>query len=130
MNGLIFYAVKVTDIVYVTILYFVFGFYIAKSVDSIINRVFGYTYLDDTIPVYKLIFECIVQIVFSLYLSMKIKNKVIDKLPFPLEGVAGFKHLHLKELIHNGGIAWGIGILLYEKSLILKLKMIKSRITS
>ena len=100
MSGLIFYAVKVTDIVYVTVLYFVFGFYIAKSVDSIINRVFGYTYLDDTTPIYKLIFECIVQIIFSLYVSKIVKNKIIDKLPFPLEGVAGFKHLNLKELIH------------------------------
>jgi hypothetical protein len=127
MGTPLFYAAKISDIVYVTILYFVFGYYIAKNVNSLCDYIFGIEYLRDQLPLYKLIFEIIFQITISLYISRIVKKKIIDKLPFPLEGLGGFTHLKLKELVHNGGIAWGIGILLYQRSLMIKIRLLKKK---
>ena len=122
----LFYVAKITDIVYVTISYFVFGYYIAKTVNAVCDYIFGIQYND--LSNFKLFFEIIFQISISLYISRIVKKKVIDKLPFPLDGLGGFTHLKLKELVHNGGIAWSLGTLLYEKSLMIKLRLLKTKL--
>lgn len=117
-----FYLIKTSDIVYTTVLYFVFGYYIAKTSDFICDTLFGkdYTGLNQL----ELIIEIVIQIIISLFLS-NYCNKIIEKIPFPFEGLHGYSHFKLKDLIYNGGIVWSLGLLLYQKSLMKKLKLLK-----
>jgi hypothetical protein len=121
MSGSLFYAVKISDIVFITVIYFVFGYYIAKSVDTVCEYLFG----NEVKSKPRLLVEVIFQILFSIFISHYIKNNLINKIPFPLEGLGGFTHYKLKEFIHSGGLAWGIGILFYEKLLKDKIKLLK-----
>ena len=117
-----FYLIKSADITYVTVLYFIFGYYIAKTSDLICDTLFGtdYTQLNR----FELILTIIIQILISLILSVNCK-KIIDKIPFPLEGLYGYSHFKLKDLIYNGGILWSLGLLIYQKSLIKKINLLK-----
>ena len=110
MNPL-FYSVKIIDIVYITIIYFIFGYYIAKLVNTICDSIFEFTLIKK-----ELFFQIIFQILLSFFICY-IGKKIIDKIPFPLENVGGFIHYKLKEFVQNGGILWSIGILFYQKSL-------------
>jgi len=125
MSGELFYTAKIADITYITILYFVFGFYIAKTVNTICDYIFGIDFIN--LSNFQLGFQIIFQIVFSIFVSNFIKKEIIDRIPFPLEGLGGFTHYKLKEFTENGGIVWGIGILLYEKSLKEKIIILKNK---
>jgi len=121
-NKSVFYAVKTTDIIYVTIIYFVFGYYIAKVTDSLCNNLFGIEFEKLSRN------ELMVQIVFQINLSILLSyfcKKIIDIIPFPLEGLGGFTHYKLKEFTMSGGAFWMFGILFYEKSLVKKITLLK-----
>ena len=121
-NKSVFYAVKTIDIIYVTIIYFVFGYYIAKVTDSLCNSLFGIEF--DKLSRNELIVQIFFQINLSISLSY-FSKKVIDRIPFPLEGLGGFTHYKLKEFTMSGGAFWMFGILFYEKSLVKKITLLK-----
>jgi hypothetical protein len=118
----VFYAVKTTDIIYVTIIFFVFGYYIAKVSDNISDNLFGTEY--KKLSRNELIVEIIFQMSLSILLSYFCK-KVIDRIPFPLEGLGGFTHYKLKEFTMSGGTFWMIGIFFYQRSLVKKINLLK-----
>jgi len=118
----VFYAVKTTDIIYVTIIYFIFGYYIAKVTDSLCNSLFGTEFEKLSKN------ELIIQITFQMSLSVLLSyfcKKIIDIIPFPLEGLGGFTHYKLKEFTMSGGAFWMIGIFFYERSLVKKINLFK-----
>jgi len=121
-----FYGVKTFAITYISICYFIFGYLIAKLSNSITDTVFGKEYIHT--GVLFLVFQCVFQILLTIILCSLTKKFMLNKLPHILEGVAGFQYSLLKELIHNGGIAWAIGIMLYQKSLKDKIMILKSKI--
>ena len=72
--------------------------------------------------------ELIIQITFQMSLSVSLSyfcKKIIDRIPFPLEGLGGFTHYKLKEFTMNGGAFWMIGIFFYERSLVKKINLFK-----
>ena len=117
-----FYLIKTSDIVYITVLYFVFGYYIAKTSDFICDTLFGNNYTD--LNQFELIIEIIIQIIISLILS-KYCKQIIETIPFPFEGLEGYSHFKLKDFLYKGGIAWSLGLLLYQKSFMKKIKLLK-----
>jgi hypothetical protein len=125
VDNTLFFAIKTSDIVYVTILYFIVGYGVAVVSNTITNTVFGkdYTSLSNT----ELIFQIVFQIILSHILAMYSKKNIIDKIPFPLDGLHGFHHHKLKELIYSGGFVWSIGIMFYQKPLVQKVKILRSK---
>jgi hypothetical protein len=117
-----FYLIKTSDIVYISILYFVFGYYIAKATDYICDTLFGTDY--NNLNQFQLIIEIVVQIIISLILS-KYCKQIIETIPFPFEGLHGYSHFKLKDLLYGGDIIWSLGLLAYQKSLIQKIKLLK-----
>jgi hypothetical protein len=122
-----FYTVKTIAIVFVTVLYFIFGYLIAKSVNTFCDYIFGVEY--EKLSQVELGIQIIFQIAISYFISRLVKKFMLNKLPYPLEGVAGFKHSQLKELVSCGGIAWVVGIFLYQKSLKEKINIFRKNIS-
>jgi hypothetical protein len=120
-----FYGVKTFAIIYISICYFIFGYLIAKLSNTICDTLFGKDYKND-MTIF-LVFQSVFQIVLTIILCGLTKKFMLNKLPHILEGVGGFKYSLLKELIHSGGIAWAIGIMVYQKSLKDKIMILKSK---
>jgi hypothetical protein len=98
-------GLKIIDISFITILYFIVGFICSRY----INRF--YTTIN---PNYKqtskwiLFLQVCGQLMVVAILVYIIRN-VVSLIPFPFEGFYGYEHFRVKEL-HSGGVALGFGI--------------------
>jgi hypothetical protein len=107
-----FLAVKLFDIGYVTFLFFAFGIVFAKGFDMIYGNFDKSKYKNE--PKWKLFLEIIIH-VFAIGVVAYILRNIVELIPFPLEGVAGFKHSLLKEL--EGGHILTVVLILFQKNL-------------
>ena len=112
-----FLGVKLLDIGYVTFLFFMFGLVFAKGFDLLYGK-FNKDKYKNT-PKWKLFLEIILH-VFAIGVVAYILRNVVELIPFPLEGVAGFKHSMLKEL--EGGHILTVVLILFQKNLEEKVK--------
>lgn len=88
-------AIKIVDIGYVTAIYFVIAFFLSVSID----RFFGPFDREaaEKKSLGRLIGECILHL-YMVAVIIYFARNTVDKIPFPLDGVAGFMHSKLKEL--------------------------------
>ncbi len=95
----LFLSVKVTGIAYVTVLYFVFGLMIAKGFDALYGKFDKGKYSKDTRneSIFRLVLDILSHIVFLAVVLYVLRN-IVERIPFPLEGVGGYQHRRLKEL--------------------------------
>ena len=112
-----FLAVKLFDIGYVTFLFFTFGLVFAKGFDLLYGKFKKDKYKKES--KWKLLFEIVVH-VFAIGVVAYILRNVVELIPFPLEGVAGFRHSLLKEL--EGGHIMTVVLILFQKNLEEKVK--------
>lgn len=112
-----FLAVKLLDIGYVTFLFFVFGLIFAKGFDLIYGKFDKEKY--KKVPKWKLLLEILLHI-FAIGVVAYILRNVVELIPFPLDGVAGFRHSLLKEL--EGGHILTVVLILFQKNLEEKVK--------
>ena len=107
-----FLAVKLIDIGLVSVYFFIFGIAVAK--------VFDYIYGEFDSEQYKgysnirLFLEIVVHL-FLLGVVAYVLRNIVELIPFPFEGVGGFKHERLKEL--EGGHVMAIVMILFQKNL-------------
>lgn len=108
-----FLAVKLLDIGLVTIYFFVFGLAAAKGFDAIMGE-FKEENFDD-VPLWQLFLQIVTQL-FALGIIAYILRNVVKLIPFPFDGVAGFRHQRLKEL--DGGEVMALVLILFQRNLI------------
>ena len=112
-----FVGVKLLDIGYVTFLFFIFGLVFAKGFDLLYGKFNKDKYKKET--KWKLLVEILIH-VFAIGVVAYILRNVVEMIPFPLDGVAGFRHSMLKEL--EGGHIMTIVLILFQKNLEEKVK--------
>jgi hypothetical protein len=107
-----FLGVKLIDIGYVTFLFFMFGVVFAKGFDLLYGKFDKDKYKKE--PKWKLLLEILIH-VFAIGVVAYILRNVVELIPFPLDGVAGFRHSMLKEL--EGGHILTVVLILFQKNL-------------
>jgi hypothetical protein len=112
-----FLAVKILDIGYVTILFFLVGILFAKGFDVLYGKFDKHKY--EKKSNWKIFTEIVLHI-FAIGVVAYILRNIVQLIPFPLDGVAGFKHSLLKEL--EGGHILTVVLVLFQKNLEEKVK--------
>jgi hypothetical protein len=117
----LFLSVKVTGIAYVTLLYFVFGLMIAKGFDTLYGTFDKNKYKSDSAneSLFWLVLDIVSHIVF-LAVVLYILRNIVERIPFPLEGVGGYKHRRLKEL--SSGPVMDVVSLFFQQNLTKKIQ--------
>jgi hypothetical protein len=90
-----FIAIKLLGISYVTIIYFLMGFLVAKGLDRVLA---DYDKINENKkPIWQVILEILVRLCLLGVLIYMARN-IVERIPFPLDGVLGFNYKRLKEL--------------------------------
>ena len=122
MASLLFRLVKMADIGYITVLYFLSGFIVARLIDNYINK-----YKKD-IEDKKTTIQLIMEIIFFLWINgmlIYIIRNIIEHIPSPFENIYGLKHNLLTELKYAPILEFTI--LYYQVHLSDKLKNLYNR---
>jgi len=118
-----FLAVKLIDIGIVTVYYFVFGVIAAKLFDKFYGKFDKEDYEKKSTV---LIFLEIILHLFLIGVSAYVLRNIVQLIPYPLEGVAGFQHRRLKEL--DGGYVLSVILVLFQKNLMSKISFFTKRV--
>jgi hypothetical protein len=105
-------GIKILDIGYVTVIYFLFAFAIGVSLDRAIGPFDAAAAEKKT--TWRLMSECIAHIWLCAILVYLTRN-VVERVPFPLDGVAGFVHGRVKEL--TNAAVFTFVFMYYQKNL-------------
>jgi hypothetical protein len=88
-------GIKLLDIGYITVLYFLLALLVSLVIDKAIVKPDVYKYENKSTSL--LLFEVICQVwLFGVFAYFA--HNLVEKIPFPLHGVMGFNHLRVKEL--------------------------------
>ena len=117
-----FLAVKLLDIGLVTTYYFVIGVLFAKLFDKFYGTFDSEDYKH--VGNARLLGEILLHLFILGIVAYALRN-IVELIPFPLEGVAGFRHERLKEL--EGGHILAIVLILFQKNLMSKVKFFVER---
>lgn len=119
---LMFRTVKAADIAYLTLIYFALGAGISMPLDHLFGKF-------DPVAAQKkhvalLLFEIFAQVAMLGVLVYIVRN-VVERIPSPLEGVAGLQHKKLKEL--GNAAIFVFFLFFYQKYLIDKMNYVYKR---
>lgn len=95
LDIILFKLIKFTDIAYVSILFFIVGYYFGIYIDYFCLYLFGKNFNEKQM-IY-LMLEILFQIILVSIFAY-IGRNIVEKIPFPLDGTFGFVHQNLKEL--------------------------------
>lgn len=116
-------ALKFLDIFLLSGYYFIAGFFIASMIDFIIGR-FSSTD-DEHKPTWRLFLEAI-WYTFVLLVVFYIVRNIIERIPFPFDGLYGFQHSRVKE--RTGDVIFVFILFYYQEYYVNKLKYLHSRL--
>jgi hypothetical protein len=103
-HEIIIRSIKILDMGYLTVLYFLSGYIVSHYV----NKLYGTFDPKKQHNKIKLLIQIILQLFIVGVLFYIIRN-IIQLIPFPLDGISGFEHIRVKEF-HTGGIALTFGM--------------------
>ena len=125
IKNLDFIGVKLLGISYVTIIYFLLGFSIAKGLDYVTAKFNKET--ENKKAIWQILLEILLRLCV-LGILIYIARNLIRLIPFPLNGVAGFDYFRLKEL--DNEFIFTIPIFIFHTNFNLKMENLYSRINS
>ena len=116
-------TLKFFDIFLLTIYYFLMAFYMSAGLDYIMGK---YESSDDKDkPTWRLLTECIL-FTFFILVAFYIARNIVERIPFPFEGLWGFKHERVKE--RGGDVVFIFLIFFYQDFFTKKLQFLYKRI--
>lgn len=119
--------IKSLAIVYVTVIYAMGGVWLAALADRKILRSYYHTQAeDDEMTTGKHFWETII-ILSVLGVLAYIGRNVLQKIPFPLDGVLGFDYMRVPEVVTGALLGWTIFI--FSGVLDRKIKIINERLS-
>ena len=121
-NELLFRTIKIIDIGYITVLYFVCAYFPATFLDSFFSKLYGVDFdkRSDTV----LIMEVVSQII-CIGIVAYVGRNLVQLIPFPLDGINGFVHSRVKEL--SSGAFFTVFLVMFQYTMQDKLTFIKNR---
>lgn len=122
-DELLFRTIKITDIGYITVLYFFSAFFLSTWVDYRLLGKFDPRAADKK-TVGRLLAECLLH-VYLIGALIYIARNLIELIPSPLDGIAGFEHRRVKEL--GNAAVFTFIFLLFQRHLREKLLYIGDR---
>jgi hypothetical protein len=122
-----FTFIKSLAIVYITVIYAVGGVWLAAFADRKILRSYYHTTAEDEeISTKKHFMETIIALSVLGVLTY-IGRNVLQKIPFPLDGVSGFDYMRVPEVITGGLLGWTV--IIFSGVLDKKIKIINERLS-
>ena len=121
-NELLFRLIKITDMSYVTVLFFIYAYIVGYYLNEFFTYIYGTEFDKKTTVI--LFCEVMSQVVCIGILSY-IGRNVVQSIPFPLDGVNGYEHSRIKELVNGAFIP--VFIIMFQYSMQDKLAFIKNR---
>ena len=119
--------IKSLAIVYVTVIYAMGGVWLAALADRKLLRSYYHTPAeDDEMTTGKHFWETII-ILAVLGVLTYVGRNVLQKIPFPLDGVLGFDYMRVPEVVTGGLLGWTIFI--FSGVLDRKIKIINERLS-
>jgi hypothetical protein len=118
-----FLIAKLTDIGLLTVYFFIVGFFISVGIDKFLGKFNQDEYKN--VSTLRIVLEISIHL-FILGIIMYILRNIFERVPFPLEGYGGYKHILLKEI--QGGIVLSFVLLLFQENLIAKINYLRYRL--
>jgi hypothetical protein len=107
-----FLFAKITDIGLVTVYYFLIGVVLSGIIDRTLGK-FDQTQYKDVSTIQLTVEIC--GHLFLLGILAYMLRNIIGMIPFPLEGLGGFRHAQLKEI--DGGIILSFILIFFQSNL-------------
>ena len=120
----IFRLIKMTDMGFTVIIYFIIGITLAKLSDMIYGTYNKET--DQKKSTFRLCAEILSMIWLDLIIFYMVRN-LVEWIPSPFHGVYGYNHLRLKEL--SGSAVLGVTYVYFQNNLRNKLTDLNKRMT-
>lgn len=117
-----FVLIKLMDIGLVTLYFFAFGLIFAKLFDAVYGRFERDSYKNKS--TFALFGEIVIH-VFLIGVVAYVMRNVVEMIPSPVDGIAGFQHSRLKEL--EGGHILIVATILFQKNLQEKVLLLGER---
>ena len=114
------------NVIYLIIIYSIFTVLIGKTMDILFIHLFNDN--NESKYVIRLVIESAIQLAITAVVCFGCR-KIINKIPFPLN-FNGYKQLNINDFSNKSGIMWSTFVLLFEHTLIAKLKLIQIKITN
>jgi hypothetical protein len=118
-KDLIIRSIKILDIGYLTIIYFISGY----SLSWLVNKIYKPFDPQNPHSSKPMIFLEVCLQLFLISIIVYIIRNIVMLFPWPLEGVYGYEHARVKEL-YNGGVALSFGVFYAQSNLTDKMKYI------
>lgn len=123
-NELITRSIKIVDIAYISAIYATVVITISVLLDKLVGSI------DEQVEsekhIVRVILECWLYIGLVAIAAYIVRN-IVEKIPFPLDGVNGFIHSKVKELA--GGPIYGFLLFFYARNLRKKIEILINRVT-
>ena len=121
-NEILFRTIKIIDIAYITVLFFIFAYIPGYYLNELFMYIYGTDFDKKTNTI--LYLEVLSQII-CIGIITYIGRNLVQLIPFPLDGVNGFEHSRVKELSSGGFIT--VFLVMFQYSMQDKLVFIKNR---
>jgi len=122
-HDLLMRSIKIVDIAFITTLYFLVAYYLAKALDFVFTKYLGKIEQGKKYTKFRLMSEIIIQISITGILSY-IGRNVIQMIPFPLDKIQGFDHMKVKE-VSSGALLTAL-LTFFQTNLINKINHLKT----